>query len=87
MDVGTAESKRVNAHDSTADGNRPVDDLDPAVAEGWDVRVWTGKVQVGGPDSSLQRQQHLGQTLTTNIKKEEKVNKDKNNCFSSSRLD
>lgn len=59
MNVGTSESKGVDPYDASSDGNGPIDDANPTVSEGGDVRVRMEEVQVGGPDSSLQREQHL----------------------------
>lgn len=59
VDIRTSESKGVDANDAAAHGNRSVDHVNPAVGEGWNVGVWMSEVQVGSPDSSLQRKQHL----------------------------
>lgn len=59
MDVRTSESKGVYTYNTAADRNRFVDNLNSTIGKGWYVRVWTTEVQVGSPDSSLQRKQHL----------------------------
>lgn len=59
MNVGTSESKGVDPYDASSHGNGLIDDSNPTVDEGGDVRVRIDEVQVGGPDSSLQRKQHL----------------------------
>lgn len=61
MDIRTSESKGVYAYNTTTDGNRFVNNMNPTIGEGWYVRVWTSEVQVGSPDSFLQRKQHLCQ--------------------------
>lgn len=59
MNIWTSKSKGVDAHDAASNGNRSVNNLNPTIGEGGYVRVRTIEVQVGSPDSSLQRKQHL----------------------------
>lgn len=59
VNIWTSKSKGVDAYDSASHRERLSNNLNPSISEGEYVRVRTIEVQVGSPDSSLQRKQHL----------------------------
>ena len=59
MDVRAPEAEGVDPHDAAPDRDWLVHHPQSAISQGRDVSVGTVEVQVGSPNTVLQRQHHL----------------------------